>query len=272
MGSKVRCCQHILRTLEGVVVAFSGGVDSTLLLALAAKTLGSPRVVAAIGLSPSLPEAEHRAARELAEGIGVELVGVETREVENPAYAANPFNRCFHCKHELFTRLKDLADRRGLAAVVAGANADDLGDFRPGLEVGRLLGVRNPLLEAELTKEDVRRASREMGLPTWDKPAMACLASRVPYGRPITAAVLKRIESAEDFLRQRGFRACRLRDHETVVRIEVPAADLPRMLEMREAVVSALVAAGYTYVTLDLQGLRSGSMNEVLRGADRVDN
>lgn len=268
LEDRILRCQSILSTLQGVVVAFSGGADSTFLLALATRALGPTKVIAAIGVSPSLPKAEHREACALAARIGVELVEVETREMDNQDYAANPTNRCFHCKQDLFTRLQALAARRGLAAVVAGANADDVGDFRPGLEAGRLLGVRNPLLEAGLTKADVRRGSQEMGLPTWDKPAMACLASRVPYGRPLTAAVLKRIESAEAFLRQRGFRACRVRDHEPVARIEVPAEDLPRLLELREAVVGALKKLGYAYVTLDLQGLRSGSMNEVLHAAE----
>ena len=233
LSEKLRCCQHILHRLEGVVVAFSGG-----------------------------------AARDLAQQIGVELVEVETREVENLAYAANSANRCFHCKHELFTRLGCLAAERGIPAVVAGANADDLGDFRPGLEAAMLLGVRNPLLEAGLTKQDVRMASRELGLPTWDKPAMACLASRVPYGRPITAAVLGRIEQAEAVLKGLGFAACRVRDHEPVARIEVPVDELGRLVALRSHIVGALKSAGYTYVTLDLQGLRSGSMNEVLHATE----
>jgi pyridinium-3,5-biscarboxylic acid mononucleotide sulfurtransferase len=266
LSEKLRACRHILNRLEGVVVAFSGGVDSTLLLALAAKTICPARVVAAVGISASLPESELREARDLAQRIGVELVEIVTHEEENPAYAANSAKRCFHCKHELFTRLRRLAEERGLPAIVAGANADDLGDFRPGLEAAMLLGVRNPLLEAGLTKQDVRMVSRQMGLPTWDKPAMACLASRVPYGRPITAAVLGRIEQAEAVLRNLGFAACRVRDHEPVARIEVPPQDLERLLALRDKIVGALKSIGYTYVTLDLQGLRSGSMNEVLHG------
>jgi pyridinium-3,5-biscarboxylic acid mononucleotide sulfurtransferase len=264
LSEKLRCCRHILCRLEGAVVAFSGGVDSTLLVALAAEAICPARVVAAVGLSPSLPEAELSAARDLARQIGVELVEVETLEMENPAYAANSAKRCFHCKHELFMRLKRLAAERGLPAVVAGANADDLGDFRPGLEAAMLLGVRNPLLEAGLTKTEVRQASRELGLATWDKPSMACLASRMPYGRPITAAALKRIEAAEIVVRQLGFAACRVRDHDPIARIEVPAEDLSRLLERRKDAVAALKALGYAYVALDLQGLRSGSMNEVL--------
>lgn len=264
LQGKLSRCQAILRELGGVMVAFSGGVDSTFLLALAAGTLGKGRVLAGMGVSPSLPQREADQARRLARDIGCELLEVQTCELENPQYAANPANRCFYCKSDLFVRLKELAGSKGIGVVLSGANADDSGDFRPGLKAGGELGVRNPLLEAGLTKAEIRQASKAMNLPTWDKPAMACLASRVPYGQPITQGKLARIERAEYVLKDLGFAQCRVRDHETVARIEVPSAEIARVVEHRETITKSLKAVGYSYVTVDLQGFRSGSMNETL--------
>jgi uncharacterized protein len=257
-------CRAILRTFRSVVVAFSAGVDSTFLLALSVRTLGPESVLAAIGISPSLASREREAGRRIAGEIGAELVEVETSELRDAAYAANPARRCYYCKRSLFTALGALAGERGFEAVLCGANADDTGDFRPGIEAGEELGVRSPLLEAGLTKKDIRAASRAMGLPTWDKPAMACLASRVPYGQTITPEKLSRVERAEYAIRDLGFPQCRVRDHDPLARIEVLPEAFGRIVESRQAIVESLMALGYRYVTLDLKGFRSGSMNEVL--------
>ena len=264
IDQKLTICRSILLDMKSMVVAFSAGVDSTFLLALAVDVLGRDQVLAAIGVSPSLPQRELAAARQLTAQIGVELQELPTGELNDPRYTSNPADRCFFCKHDLFSRLAPVARTRGLRAIVSGANADDARDFRPGLRAGAELGIRNPLMEASLTKPDVRELSRRMGLSTWDKPAMACLASRVPYGQTITPGRLARVERAEQAIRDMGFRQVRVRDHETLARIEVPAEDLQRLLEARLDAITKLKACGYTFISMDIEGFRSGSSNEIL--------
>jgi len=263
-AAKVERVKAIFVELHRVVIAFSAGVDSTFLLALAADTLSAERVLAAMNVSILHPRADVQEARSLSRALGVELVEVHGREMEDHRFVANDSERCYYCKREVFSSLRRLAELRGFPAVCSGANADDLQDYRPGARAEAELGIRQPLQEAGLTKKEIRDVSRAMGLTTADKPSMACLVSRLPYGQPITPERLARVEQAESVLRDMGFEQYRVRDHDTIARIEVPPADLPRALERRERLVDSLRQLGYRYVTLDLQGFRTGSMNEVL--------
>jgi uncharacterized protein len=257
--------QDILRALGSVLVAYSGGVDSGLLLKVAVDTLGD-RAVGALASSPAYDEEETRAAIHLAEAMGARLERVTTHELDDPRYTANGADRCYFCKDELFNHLEPLAARLGLAHIVFGMNADDRGDWRPGQKAARERGVRAPLDEVGLGKVEIRALARHLGLPIWDKPALACYSSRIPYGAPVTVEALARIGRAERALRQMGFRQVRVRHHDQVARIELDPADFSRLLdpELRAAVVAAVRAAGYLYVTLDLRGYRTGSLNEAL--------
>lgn len=251
-------------SLQSVAVAFSGGVDSTLVLALAHERLAG-RAVGVIGISASLPPGELDEARALARAIGAPLEEIATGEVADPRYAANPADRCFFCKSELYRLVVPWARERGYASVADGANADDAGDWRPGAAAADAAGVRHPLLEAGLRKAAIRALARERGLANWDKPALACLSSRVPYGTAITPPMLDRIGHAELLVRRLGFATVRVRWHGDAARIEVPTADLARLFAAREAVVAAVRSAGFAFVALDLEGYASGSLNRTLR-------
>ena len=269
-SAKLERLRALLRDMGSALVAFSSGVDSTFLLRVAHEELGD-RVVAATARSHTFPQRELEEAKEFCRAEGVRHEIVDSEELDIPGFAENPPDRCYHCKRELFGKLADLARRNGLAYVVEGANCDDDGDFRPGRRAVRELGIRSPLHEAGLAKSEVRELSRQMGLPTWNKPSFACLASRFPYGERITAAALDRVGRAERWLADSGLglTQLRVRSHGDIARIEVPPGEIAHVAASASAIASAFRGFGFAYVTLDLQGYRTGSMNETLTAAER---
>lgn len=257
--------QVILGEMGSVIVAFSGGVDSSYLAVEAQRTLGD-RALAVTGESPSYPDYQRQMALDVALRFGLRHEFVKTEEITSASYLANNPDRCFHCKTELYSRLERLAKEKSIPVIVDGANADDLGDYRPGRQAAKLAGVRSPLEEAKLTKQEIRLLSRELGLPTADEPASACLSSRIPYRTPITIENLSTVEKGESVLRSLGFRHMRVRHHDALVRLEFSPEELPRALTetMRRDLTTAFRALGYKFVTIDLEGYRTGSLNEVL--------
>jgi uncharacterized protein len=247
-------------------VAFSGGVDSAYLASAATQVLG-PAALCVTADSPSYPDHHRQLALRVAREFGLHHEFVRTAEMERPEYRANPVDRCYHCKHELYGVLSGLAAARGIPAIVDGSNADDRSDYRPGRKAAREFGVRSPLDESDLTKADIRELSRLAGLPTWDEPASACLSSRIPYHSEVTGEKLRMIERAETVLRDLGFRVCRVRHHDALARLEIGRDEMPRALdpEVRERIVRELRAIGYQHVAIDLQGYRMGSLNEGVR-------
>jgi uncharacterized protein len=256
----------VLSSFDSLLVAYSGGVDSAYLACAASRVL-SGRVLCVTADSPSYPKRHREMAEDVARRFNLAHEFVMTAELERPEYRANPANRCYYCKTELYEHLSKVATERGIGIIADGSNADDRGDYRPGRQAAREFGVRSPLDEADLTKDEIRELSRRIGLPTWDEPASACLSSRIPYLSEVTPAKLSMIEQAEEALRRHGFRVCRVRHHDTIARLEIGRDEMPRALdpEITVAIVQELKAIGYQHVCLDMQGYRTGSLNEALK-------
>ena len=262
---QLRNLEEHLRALGSVVVCYSGGVDSAFVLLVAHRVLGE-RAVGLTAVSPSLLPSERELAIRVASEIGARHELVDTHELDNPSYASNPTNRCYYCKTELYDVAAKWAREHGFAAIANGTNTDDLGDYRPGLDAAREAKISSPLVDVGMTKADVRRHSQALGLGVWDKPASACLSSRLPYGTAVTRERLTQIGGLEEELRALGFRQLRVRFHDKVARIEIEQSELHRAFDLREAIVAAGKKHGFVYVTLDLQGYRTGSHNELLVG------
>jgi uncharacterized protein len=268
MDDKLAALRATLRRMERALIAFSGGVDSSFLLRVAVEELGDG-AVALTTRSPTAPEDDAAIALALAEALGVHHLVIDANELDIPGYAENPVNRCYFCKGSLYDICRAEAAKLAISEIVDGVNRDDLGDYRPGLKAAEEHRVRHPLAEVGLSKAEIRAFSRQLGLPTADKPSSPCLSSRFPYGTAITLEGLRKVAGAEQVLRRLGFPECRVRNHDPVARIEVPSADLPRLTEpeLRATLVREIQALGFAYVTVDLQGFRSGSLNETLASA-----
>lgn len=271
LSVKLDAARAQLRGLDSALVAFSGGVDSALVLALAVQVLGD-RAAAGMGISAAYPAEEIEGARRVAAQLGVRFLQADTAQLQDPAFLRNDSQRCYHCRDELFGVMRTLAGAHGLAAVCDGTNADDLHDHRPGRRAAIEAGVVSPLADAGIGKDEVRTASRLLGLPTWDKPQQACLSSRIPRGTPITLVALRRVERAERLLHAEGFRQCRVREHGDCARVEVEAGDIARLLDdaLRTRIAVGLRECGYAFVSLDLEGFESGRLNRLVPSTERA--
>lgn len=262
---KLNKLKNLIKGYGSCLIAFSGGVDSSFLIRVASEVLPRDKILAVTAVSATYPPEELEFSKELAKALGIKHKIIRTNEFRNKNFVNNPVNRCYFCKKELFSELKKLAGKTRLKYVLDASNSSDKLDFRPGSLAKRELKVRSPLQETGFAKEDIRALSRKMGLPTWDKPSQACLASRIPYGMRISSLVLNKVNSAEQFLNRLGFRQARLRHYNGLCRIEVLKNDVPRLLNMRNLVVDKMKELGYNYVTVDLEGYRTGSLNEVIK-------
>ncbi|KAF0133587.1 MAG: hypothetical protein FD145_1203 [Candidatus Saganbacteria bacterium] len=264
--TKAEILKNILKDFKKVLVAYSGGVDSTFLLKTSIDVLGAENVLAVIASSETYPKSEKDSAEKLCRNLSANFMVIETQEINDRRFKSNPKDRCYYCKLELFSKLKDIAKENNIAYVIDGSNADDVKDYRPGTKAKSELGIKSPLQEAGLTKSEIRKLSKDLGLPTWDKPSYACLASRIPYGTEIEIETLDKIDKAEIFLRDLGFKQLRVRHHGKLARIELLKEDIPKVLqkEYMDKINKYFEALGYIFTTIDLKGYRIGSLNEVL--------
>ncbi len=267
---KLETLKKKIAAMKKVLIAYSGGVDSTFLLKICVDVLGRENVLAVTAISPTYQKEEIEGAKRIASEMGVKHMIIYTDEMKNDAFTSNPLQRCYFCKKELFSKLREIAEKYGIEYVLDASNKDDASDFRPGMKAARETGIISPLMEAGITKEEIRYFSREIGLPTYDKPSQACLASRFPYGEVITEKKLKMVEEAEKFLKELGFKIVRVRHHGKLARIEVGKEEIEKFFdeELRKKVMDKLKQIGYTWVCLDLLGYRSGSMNEEINGVN----
>lgn len=265
MNIKLKNLKKYIQKLEKVVVAYSGGVDSSFLLKVAFDTLGKDNVIAVCGISPTYPEEERIFAKNFCKKLGVRFIEVKTEEFKNKNFVNNTPERCYWCKKELFEKIEKLRKKFGFNFIVDGTNKDDENDYRPGEKAKEIFNILSPLKECGLRKEEIRKISKKLNLPTWNKPQMACLASRIPYGVRITEEKLKRIEKGEKFLYDLGFKIVRVRDYNELVRIEVEKENLQKIIKFKNDIIKKFKKLGYKYITIDLEGYRTGSMNEVLK-------